>query len=246
MNRKQKKTFIISFMISLLVVSIISLNIVSRTRSTGITGPDNIYMEKNEETSSRKDKITFNDDVIKLKDTYKDAKAWIRIPGTEIDYPVFQGKDNNEYLANDRDGHKYKWGEIFLDYRSDISDLEEKENRNTIIYGHNTTRDSYFSNLLKYKDKKFFNNNKYIYISTKDKNYKFQVVSAYETSINFYYIDTKFEDKNEYAQFLYKIEDKSVVPSEINLMGDESLLTLSTCIEGQPEKRFVVHAILIK
>lgn len=245
MNRKQKKIFIVSFMVSILLVSLISLGIVSKTRSTGIIGPE-IYMEKDVEENARKNKTTFNDDVIKLNDTYKDVKAWIKIPGTTIDYPVFQSKDNKRYIDRDRDGHKYKWGEVFLDYRSDISNLNLKEARNTIIYGHNTTRDSYFSELLKYKKADFFKNNKYIYISTKNKNYKFEVISAYETPINFYYIDTKFKDKNEYAQFLYKIEDKSINLPEINIVGDESLLTLSTCIEDKPESRFVVHAILIK
>lgn len=245
MNRKQKKIFIIVFMVSLLLFSLLALNIVNRFRPTGIVGPD-IYLEKAEENTNRNNKTTFNDDVIKLRDTYKDVKAWIKIPGTEIDYPVFQGKDNKEYINKDRDGHKYKWGEVFLDYRSDISNLKEKEARNTIIYGHNTTRDSYFTELLKYKKPSFFEKNKYIYVSTKDKNYKFQVVSAYETSVNFYYIDTKFDDKDDYAQFLYKIEDKSMHSSPINIIGDESLLTLSTCIDGKPERRFVVHAILVK
>ena len=67
MNRKQKKIFIIVFMVSLLLFSLLALNIVNRFRPTGIVGPD-IYLEKKGENTNRNNKTTFNDDVIKLRE----------------------------------------------------------------------------------------------------------------------------------------------------------------------------------
>ena len=37
-----------------------------------------------------------------LKKINPDVVSWITIPGTNIDYPLLQGKDNNQYL------HKWK------------------------------------------------------------------------------------------------------------------------------------------
>lgn len=244
--KNSKKYFMITLIVILTVclISLVTIYIVKKTRTTGIKSPD-IYIEKTVEESNRKNKTSFKDDVVKISNKYPEAKAWIKIPGTKIDYPIFQTTDNEKYISLDRDGNKYKWGEIFLDYRSDITDLKSKEIKNSIIYGHNTTRDSYFTELTKYKDASFFEKNNIIYLSTKDKDYKLKIISAYETDTNFYYIDTNFKNSDEYAQFLYKIETKSINPSDISLIGDEGIVTLSTCIEGNENKRFAVHAIII-
>ena len=54
-----------------------------------------------------------------------DVVAWIQIPGTQINYPVVQGKDNDYYLHRDLNGQKSTAGTIFLDYadQADFSSL---------------------------------------------------------------------------------------------------------------------------
>lgn len=42
-----------------------------------------------------------------------DVVAWIQIPGTQINYPVVQGKDNDYYLHRDLNGQKSTAGTIF-------------------------------------------------------------------------------------------------------------------------------------
>ena len=61
-----------------------------------------------------------------------DVVAWIQIPGTQINYPVVQGKDNDYYLHRDLNGQKSTAGTIFLDYadRADFSSLHN------VLYGH--------------------------------------------------------------------------------------------------------------
>ena len=49
-----------------------------------------------------------------LKEQYTDIVGWLEVPGTNIDYPVLQGEDNNYYVK-----HNYKQeyafdGSIFL------------------------------------------------------------------------------------------------------------------------------------
>lgn len=62
----------------------------------------------------------------------EDMVAWLTIDGTNIDYPVMQGKDNTYYLNTDPFGAYSLSGSIFLDSRCsrDFSDSY------SIIYGH--------------------------------------------------------------------------------------------------------------
>ena len=55
-------------------------------------------------------------DFVSLQRYNPDIIAWIRIPGTNIDYPVVQGPDNNKYLRHTPDGEYNIAGSIFLEF----------------------------------------------------------------------------------------------------------------------------------
>lgn len=71
-------------------------------------------------------------DFAALESINSDCVAWIRIDGTEIDYPVVQGHDNSFFLKHLFDGEWNGAGCIFLDSRvnPDLSD------RHSVLYGH--------------------------------------------------------------------------------------------------------------
>ena len=69
-----------------------------------------------------------------------DVVAWIQIPGTQINYPVVQGKDNDYYLHRDLNGQKSTAGTIFLDY-ADQADFSSLHN---VLYGHHMKNGSMF------------------------------------------------------------------------------------------------------
>lgn len=78
----------------------------------------------------------FCDKLTAMQSEYKneDIFAWIYLPGSNINYPVVRGPDNDFYL--DKEPSK-KWnnaGSIFMDYRNDKNLLN---NPYTVIYGHN-------------------------------------------------------------------------------------------------------------
>ena len=78
-----------------------------------------------------------------LRDINPDCVGWIEIPGTNISYPIVQGRDNDHYLRLNFEGKYSVGGVIFLDHRCD-SDFDRT---NTIIYGHNMRDGSMFGSL---------------------------------------------------------------------------------------------------
>ena len=83
----------------------------------------------------------------------KDVIGWLYCPDTVINYPVVQGKNNDQYLRKDLDGKYLVSGTLFADYRNG----ELNEDANYIIYGHNMKNGTMFSSLAKYKQQSYYN-----------------------------------------------------------------------------------------
>ena len=185
------------------------------------------------------------DEIKAINVTYEDAVCWLKVPGTTIDYPIFQGLNNTRYYRDDRDGVTQNWGETFLDYRCDIKKLADSKT-NIIIYGHNTETDNRFTPLLNYKREEFFTKHKYIELATLDKTYTYEIFSAYTTDTKFYYIDTVFNSDKEYDNFISDCAKKSRYGTNVEVSAEDKILTLSTCDYSLKNGRFVVQARLVE
>ena len=94
-----------------------------------------------------------NPSLYELMELNPDVCAWITIDGTNIDYPVVQGKNNQEYLNKDVYGDFSLSGTIFLD---------SANNRNftdpyNILYGHHMDNGSVFGEVIEFLDDEYFN-----------------------------------------------------------------------------------------
>ena len=180
--------------------------------------------------------ISFNSDTI----------GWIRVWGTDINYPVVQTNDNNFYLTHSFDKSYNKAGWIFADYTN--SNLKNNQlDENTVIYGHNRQNRSMFgtlSNTLK-KEWRDTKKNRYINFSTRDESMVWEVFSTYTIDSENYYIKTSFSSEEEYEKFIKTIIDRSVYNFNVNVTTQDKILTLSSCT-NIGEGRTVVHAKLMK
>lgn len=179
-----------------------------------------------------------------LNATYPDAVAWLKIPGTVIDFPIFQSTDNDRYLRNDRDNQSTMWGEPFLDYRCKLSDIGKRAN--FIIYGHNSESNDNFTPLVNYKREDFYKSHKQIEFSTPDGNHTWEIFSIYVTDTNDFYIKTQFDSDSEFEQFFANRRNMSIFNTDVSVSGNDSVLTLSTCDYTKTDGRLVIHAKLIK
>ncbi len=186
-------------------------------------------------------KLKFIDvDINKLKTFNQDTIGFIKVMGTNINYPFVQTIDNDYYLNKSYDKTYNNAGWIFLDYRNN-----EFNDKNTIIYGHGRINGTMFGSLKDTLKSSWQNNkdNYIIKISTEKENSIWQIFSVYKIATTSDYLQTTFND-NEFESFINLIKGRSSYNFETNVTNEDKVLTLSTCYNDND--KMVVHAKLIK
>ena len=178
-------------------------------------------------------------DFAALKSVNEDVVGWIYVEALDnISYPIVQGKDNEMYLHQTYEKNYNFAGTLFVDYENsgDFSDC------NTLIYGHNMKNGSMFGHLKKFvEDQGLYNKSRYFWILTPDKNYRYEIISAYTTGVD---SDTYTLFKGpgeEFQNYLETIRGYSEIqtdPGELTIK--DKIVTLSTCT-GNESTRFVVQ-----
>lgn len=169
--------------------------------------------------------------------------GWIRIPGTDIDYPVMQtGSDNDYYLTHAFNREENVHGTPYLDVNCKIG-----ESDNLIIYGHNMKDGTMFQNLMNYKDPGFCESNGTIEWDTPEESEAYQLIFVMLISVGEaerfpYYqcIDLSYEEI--YEGFLKQCSRYAIWQSDDLPAPGTKLLTLSTCEYSQTDGRLVVVA----
>lgn len=178
-------------------------------------------------------------DFDKLKSVNEDVVGWIYVDALpDISYPIVKGKDNQTYLHQTYEKNYNFAGTIFVDYENsgDFSDC------NTLVYGHNMKNGSMFGHLKKFReDDRLYKQDKYFWILTPERNYRYEIISAYTTGVN---SDTYTLFKGpgeEFEKYLETIKGYSEIQTDdTDLTIKDKIVTLSTCT-GNEATRFVVQ-----
>lgn len=180
-----------------------------------------------------------------------DAVGWIDVPGTDISNVVMQGSDNVYYERRDEDGNPDIYGCYFLDVECTMGKRSDFL-PNTIIYGHSDLTDNpdgpRFSQLFRFADDAFANEHKYMYVTTLEGRYTFEIFSVFYTDTSFDYIRVHMTDEEALA-LAEDARSRSVRDYGIQPAAGDKLLTLSTCSvrDGNDgTHRFVVMGRLIE
>ncbi len=182
--------------------------------------------------------VNFND----LKTINSDVVGWIKVNGTNINYPFVQKNNNDYYLTRDFNKSYNDAGWVFMDYRNNINDFD----KNTILYAHGRLDSTMFGSLKNIIRSNWYSNkdNHVIKLSTETENSLWQVFSVYHIETTNDYIETYFYDDEVYQNFLNLLKDRSTYNFNINLNSQDKIITLSTCYNN--EEKVVMHAKLIK
>lgn len=176
-----------------------------------------------------------------LKSINNDVRGWIKLNGTNINYPFVQSKDNKYYLTHSLDKKYNSAGWLFLDYRNNSTN-----NKNTIIYAHSRNDKTMFGSLKNVLKNNWLKdtNNYVIKISTETENSLWQIFSTYHIPTTNDYLKTDFNDDDEFKEFINMIINRSSHNFNTSVSTNDNILTLSTCYKKN--EKMVVHAKLIK
>ena len=199
-----------------------------------------INTEKKDDTKEE----TFSVDFEKLLEMNSDVVGWIRFDEpSEINYPVVQGRDNEEYLKRTFEANTNKLGTLFVD----VNNPGDFSGRNTFIYGHNMKNGSMFAQLLKYKDDSFYKEHPYFYIYTPDgkvRTYEIFSAGGVKDTSDSYIMD--YADDAAFQTYIDYIKQQSAYPTSTEVTTASKIVSLSTCTNVRDDERFLVHGVMIK
>ena len=93
-----------------------------------------------------------------------DVYAWIRIPGTKIDYPVVQGDEDGYYLSHDIDKESNIYGAIYTEKVNG----KDFSSPNTVLYGHHMKDGSMFQGLHRFQEESYLKEHNQVYLYLPD------------------------------------------------------------------------------
>lgn len=170
-----------------------------------------------------------------LYEQNNDLLGWIRIDGTNINYPVMLGE---YYLKHNFNKQYSDYGVPFV-----IGGITD----NTIIYGHNMKTRTMFYDLTRYSNPEFYKKHKYIEFSTLDSKSTYEIVCVFKTvaysNQGFDYTKySNFNTPDDFNTFTKKCSNLALYDTEMSIEYGDKLITLSTCEYSRNNGRFVVVA----
>ena len=202
-------------------------------------------LEETEEDDAVETKVEIPIDFESLQKKNADIYAWIRVPGTVIDYPIVQhAEDDSYYLNRTVEGKQGLPGSIYTESlnKTDFSD------RNTLIYGHNMKNGTMFGDLSLYRDRTYMKEHGQIIIYTPEHIYTYQVFAAvtYDNRHIMYAFDFSTETGLQgYLDSIAAVRNmSSYIDDSVEVSASDQIITLSTCT-GNKARRFLVEAVLV-
>lgn len=180
--------------------------------------------------------------IVALKKINSGVFAWIKVEGTRVDYPVVKSpQGNNDYYLDHALDRTYNVsGSVFADYNNSTN---LSKNRNTCVYGHNMNDGTMFQTIMNFKTKNQFDTGT-IEMYTADGIHIYTPIAAYEAAPTEMFFHTQFQDDGHFQLFLNDITSKSIYPPPATPKVTDKIITLITCTNTFPDKRFVVHGVL--
>ena len=167
--------------------------------------------------------------------------GWIYSPNTKINYPVVKGVDNDFYLSHTFDGTANANGSIFMDANCD-TDLSM---HNTILYGHHMNDGSMFASLTDYRQTGYLEAHPVLYYYTPNQNYLLEVFCCFVTGPDSDVYSFNFSSNEEFERYLESWRSRSNFDTDVQVTGDDHIMTLSTCTYEYEDARYVVMCKIV-
>ena len=176
--------------------------------------------------------------------------AWLKVPGTRVNYPVAQSATDDEFYLH----HDYLKNYLFAGtLYTEMCNSKDFSDPITVIYGHNmyASEGTMFTTLHSLEDAGFFRDHKSFTICTPGHVLKYKIFSAFQ-----------YDNRHIMNSFDFKLEPKDLstfqktmlnphsmiknVREGVTLDADSKVVVLSTCFSGDKSVRYLVCGVLEK
>lgn len=173
-----------------------------------------------------------------------DFIAWIRIPGTNVDYPVVWTDDAEYYLHHTFTGKQGAAGTLFSLMKTDYS----IPSRNIAIYGHHlkSTGEKMFTSLMRYKNPDFYEDNQTIVLDSLYRHSEYTIFAVVNMKAGDWEPSrTMFSGDAAFMAFVNRAKSESLYDTGVEVGADDHILTLITCDRSYAGKegRLVILAV---
>ena len=165
--------------------------------------------------------------------------AWVRVPGTTVDYPLVQGQPESPdfYLAHDVGGERSAWGAPYID----AGCVQGVESPLVIVYGHHMSDSTMFAPLAQYSSRDFTEGHRTILVYTREKEIELEVFAVDVVNASSEGKRTGFADAAELDAYLGdKLSRCEVILEEPTDV--EQAWAFVTCSYQTSNSRTVVYA----
>jgi len=173
-----------------------------------------------------------------------DLVGWIRLEGTDMNYPVMQTPDSADfYLKRDFQKNYSRHGCI---YAREVCQIDPSSD-NVTLYGHNMKDGSMFAHLFAYKKKEFWQENQFITFDSLTNHRRYQVMAVFYTTATegkgfAYHLFSDAANEEEFDNYVKTCKALAIYETSVQAKYGDELITLSTCEYSQENGRFVVVA----
>lgn len=165
-----------------------------------------------------------------LKAVNADVVGWVYIPGTHVDFPVYQGDSNDEYLRTSAEGEYSVGGQIFMDYENSRPGLVDRQ---TLVYGHHLNNGAMFTDVDEFASQDYFNGINTVWYLTEDASYELEPLFFYKSAAtNGAARQIVFSDDNDFHNYLANALSQATAKSSSAdgaVSSVSRVLTLCTC-----------------
>jgi len=180
-----------------------------------------------------------------LYDRNKDIGGWIKIDGTNVNYPVMKDTRNQFYRDHNYDRRYSPYGVPYFDSTAALVNAQSV-NRTLTIYGNNLQDGQMFSDVVRYRELDFLIQHPLVEMNTLFTNgkwvpYAVMVLDRNDTA--FSYNRTTFADEAAFLKFVAETRDRSLYDTPVQVEAGDSLLFLS--VPADVEMRFSGAEIVV-
>lgn len=173
-----------------------------------------------------------------------DFVAWLRIPGTNVDYPVVQTDNPDYYLNHTFSGKSSVVGTLFSLADADYA----APGRNIAIYGHHlrSSGEKMFTSLMRYKNPDFYEDNKTVMLDSLYRHREYTFFAVMNMKVGDWEPSrTTFSGDAAFMAFVNRAKSESLYDTGVEVGADDHILTLITCDRSYAGKegRLVILAV---